>query len=126
MQCPDTIRFTVPGPPVPLARPRTVRRHGIVMTYTPSNSRRYESSIKAHCLAAKGRRDWALDGEYALRCTIVFGDRRRRDLDNVIKSVADSLIGVVYADDSQIVELVATREIDRDRPRVEVEVERKS
>ncbi|MFL8231041.1 RusA family crossover junction endodeoxyribonuclease, partial [Clostridioides difficile] len=47
---------------------------------------------------------------------------KKPDLDNIIKSVADSLNGIAYKDDSQIVEVVSKKYYS-DRPRVEVELE---
>jgi hypothetical protein len=44
--------------------------------------------------------------------------------DNCAKSICDALNGIVYLDDSQIVELVIRRHVDRERPRAEVTVER--
>jgi len=52
-------------------------------------------------------------------------DRRRRDLDNLLKSVLDALEHAgVYADDSQVDLLVVRRcEVDRPHGHVEVRVE---
>ncbi|HGM1282915.1 TPA: RusA family crossover junction endodeoxyribonuclease [Clostridioides difficile] len=47
---------------------------------------------------------------------------KKPDLDNIIKSVADSLNGIAYKDDSQIVEVVSKKYYS-DKPRVEVELE---
>lgn len=49
-------------------------------------------------------------------------DSRRRDLDNLIKSVQDALQAArMFEDDSQIVDLRIRRAgVDRDNPRVEV------
>jgi Holliday junction resolvase RusA-like endonuclease len=44
--------------------------------------------------------------------------------DNCAKSICDALNGIVYLDDSQIVELIIRRYVDRERPRAEVTVER--
>lgn len=43
--------------------------------------------------------------DVSLSLMVIFGDRRRRDLQNLFGSVCDSLNGIVYDDDSQIVEL---------------------
>jgi crossover junction endodeoxyribonuclease RusA len=43
-----------------------------------------------------------LEGAVSVTLRLWFPDRRRRDLDNVAKSVLDGLNGVAYADDSQI------------------------
>jgi crossover junction endodeoxyribonuclease RusA len=48
------------------------------------------------------------------------GTRRVTDIDNFNKLVLDSLTGLVYEDDSQIVELTITKGYDKERPRVEV------
>lgn len=48
--------------------------------------------------------------------------RRAGDLDNRVKQLLDSLCGVAYADDRQVVELHAYRADDPRRPRVEVTV----
>ncbi|CZR99694.1 Endodeoxyribonuclease RusA [Clostridioides difficile] len=47
---------------------------------------------------------------------------KKPDLDNIIKSVADSLNGIAYKDDSQIVEVVSKKYYS-DKPRVEVILE---
>ena len=48
---------------------------------------------------------------------------KRGDLDNLLKVTIDSLIGFAYEDDSQIVEIHATRHEDKHAPRVEIVVE---
>lgn len=52
----------------------------------------------------------------------VYRQAKRGDLDNSLKVSLDSLIGIAYADDSQIVRIVAERYDDKRNPRVEVEV----
>lgn len=46
----------------------------------------------------------------------------KSDLDKLVRAVGDSLTGIVYDDDSQIVELIASKWYDR-IPRVEITVE---
>jgi len=48
--------------------------------------------------------------------------RRTGDLDNALKALLDSIRGIAYLDDSQVVELHAYRFDDKDNPRVEVEI----
>lgn len=50
-----------------------------------------------------------------------FRPLRKGDLDNRIKVVLDALQGVLWLDDSQVVEIHAYRHEDKVRPRVEVE-----
>jgi len=53
-------------------------------------------------------------------------DQRRVDLDNLLRPVLNALKGVVWKDDSQISEITAIKEIDKDNPRVKfwIEIER--
>ena len=51
------------------------------------------------------------------------GTRRVTDIDNFNKLVLDALTGLVYEDDSQIVELTITKGYDKERPRVEVKID---
>lgn len=51
-----------------------------------------------------------------------YRSRRAGDLDNRAKVVLDAMQGVVYLNDSQIVELHMYRHDDKKDPRVEVEV----
>jgi Holliday junction resolvase RusA-like endonuclease len=53
---------------------------------------------------------------------VAFGDNRRRDIDNILKSVADGCIGVLWQDDSQVHHMAVTRVFDG-VPRTEVTVE---
>ena len=53
----------------------------------------------------------------------VYRKRKAGDLDNYVKILADAMTGIAYADDSQIVEIVARRFDDPTDPRVEVVIE---
>ena len=91
------IMFIVPGQPQPKARARVVNGHG----YTPAKTKVYERLI-ANCAAVEIRRTWPLDARYSVEVLACFSDARRRDLDNVLKSVLDALNNLAYADDSQV------------------------
>ncbi len=81
----------------------------------------YEQAVASHCIAAKCHRRMDQTTSWAVRIQVFFGDRRRRDVDNVAKSILDALNKVVYWDDHQVSTLVVQRmEVDRDNPRVEV------
>jgi Holliday junction resolvase RusA-like endonuclease len=58
-----------------------------------------------------------------VKFTIYFDNNRKRDLDNCMKIMWDSLNQVLFEDDSQIDEYTVIRAHDKDRPRVEIEVE---
>ena len=55
-----------------------------------------------------------------LEVDLFFGDNRRRDIDNWHKILLDSLTGVIWKDDSQIVYLAVTKGIDKENPRIEL------
>lgn len=54
--------------------------------------------------------------------TFYFGDNRRRDVSNYDKGLLDSMIKIVYDDDSQIQTLVLNKLIDKENPRVDVKI----
>jgi Holliday junction resolvase RusA-like endonuclease len=62
-----------------------------------------------------------MDGDLSLTM-IVYRPAKRGDLDNYTKILADSLQGVLYENDSQIVRILAERHDDKRNPRVEVEI----
>lgn len=51
-----------------------------------------------------------------------FKDSKRRDLDNFLKIILDSFTGFLWEDDSQIIELVLRKFIDKKNPRVEISI----
>jgi Holliday junction resolvase RusA-like endonuclease len=58
-----------------------------------------------------------------LTVALFFGDRRRRDWDNYHKLSMDALTGIVWEDDSQIVEATVRTGYDKANPRIEVQVD---
>lgn len=116
------LSFTVPGQPVPLQRARKGRNGW----YTPVASRDYKEHIAWHALEAKAKlaeknQEWRLDGEYGLRLWAYCRDARRRDWSNILKAVEDALIGVLWLDDSQIIDYASSGlRMDPFKPRVEI------
>ena len=91
------LEFTVPGNPVPKARPR-VLRSGI--TYTPKTTKVYEARI---AWTAKAAWDGQIMTQNGLGLWVRFGlEAMRPDLDNLVKAVLDGLEGVIYRNDRQI------------------------
>lgn len=112
------VEFCIPGPVVPKGRPRFGRGH----SFTPRRTVIYERLVKACAVSAMaGRLPLALPVE--VEVVVYMPDKKRRDLDNCIKSVTDACNEVVYLDDVQIVRLRASKEVDREHPRVLVSVQ---
>ena len=112
------LRLTLPYPPSANRYWRTTARGGRVLTYLSEEARAY----RAHVLRlgrALGVTPTSADVELRL---VVYRPRRAGDLSNRVKVLEDALIGVAYADDSQVVRIVAERLDDAASPRVEVEV----
>ena len=135
----SSLSITIPGPPIPKGRGRATSIGGHARIYTPTRTRRYEDLIRLEGGRAmegrellsgplsvevrafvpipkslnKARTAAALDG--TLRPTT------RPDCDNYAKLV-DGLNGVAWADDAQIVSLLATKHYS-DRPRLELVAE---
>jgi crossover junction endodeoxyribonuclease RusA len=109
-------RFTVPGNPIPKARPRVVKGR----TYTPARTVQAENAVK---LAARRARIPRLDGPVKLTATFYRESAHACDVDNLVKTVSDALNTIAFKDDSQIVWLPAVKTIDRENPRTEVELE---
>lgn len=120
------ITFTIPGQPVGKGRPRVSTRGGkFARLYTPEKTANYEGLV-AHAAqqAMQGRP--LLTGAVYVELDICVqipaswsGKRqaqaaqggvaatKKPDADNVIKAVLDGLNGVMWADDVQVVRLLA-------------------
>lgn len=71
------------------------------------------------------RRQWlggVNEGLIEVKFDAYFPKKNKRDLDNALKAILDSLSGVLWVDDTQIMKIVATKNYDKDNPRVEIEI----
>lgn len=117
--------FTVPGQAVPWRR--ALSKGGA--RFNAPELVAYESLVRSCALAARGRVlragiRWPLDADaYELTAVIVDRDRRRRDVDNVLKSIGDGLTGALWDDDSRV-HMVRDlpRFVDAEFPRLVVRV----
>lgn len=81
-------------------------RFGRGRAYTPSGTRSWEEQLAWHFIEQHGRP--RLDG--AVRVELYFGGvQTNQDIDNLAKSCLDALNGIAFADDRQVVELVARK-----------------
>lgn len=92
-----TIELSLPYPP---SVNHYWRRAGS-RTIVSAQGRRFRRQVAAELAFAHVRR---FDGRVAVRVVVHPPDRRRRDLDNVLKALLDALAqpGGVYRDDAQI------------------------
>jgi len=111
------LAFVLSGPPVPKARPRLGRGFRV---FTPQKTLDHEARIGAAALAARPA-GWPMGAEMVLEMRFYQPTSRLADIDNLVKSV-DGANGVAWFDDVQVVAIHATREIDRENPRTEVEI----
>ncbi|MCC0671569.1 RusA family crossover junction endodeoxyribonuclease [Clostridioides sp. ES-S-0145-01] len=130
------VNFTVDGEPVGKERPRmnSITKR----TYTPNKTKNYEELIK-WLYQSKVKHYFKGYIKMTLRCYYsiaksnskkvkeqkrnnVLRPSKKPDIDNVVKIVADALNEIAYKDDTQIVEVVASKYYS-DKPRVEVVLE---
>lgn len=90
-------------------------------TVLSEESRNYRANVRLLANIARVR---PFDGDVAVYVH-VYRSRADQDLDNYSgKTVLDSLNGVLFHDDIQVVELHSWRHDDKENPRIEVEVRR--
>lgn len=63
-----------------------------------------------------------ITSELEISVSLYFKDKRRRDIDNWCKILLDSLTGIVWVDDSQIRKMTIKKLMDKNNPRIELEV----
>ena len=121
------IMFTVYGEPVAKGRPRFAKRGNYVQTYTPVKTKSYEDEVRLFATTAKGSGS-TLEGSVSVFIYISFSvpqsySKRKReaclsgetkhtkkpDLDNVAKAIIDGMNGIIFKDDSQIINLNVTK-----------------
>lgn len=61
-----------------------------------------------------------LGDDYIYMDTVIYFNRKGRDSDNIYKALQDSMEGVIYNNDSQVLVRTQRVMIDRENPRVEV------
>lgn len=119
----DAVRFFVPGKPQGKGRPRAVARGKFVRMYTPEKTASYESTVALAASQAMGSRapivgpvsvvmgialpvpaSWSKRKQASALDGIVL-PTTKPDADNVVKAVFDAINGVVWGDDTQVVDL---------------------
>lgn len=128
-ESPDTqaVRFSLAGRARPKGRPRFSSKNGVRRHYTPKTTTDYEGAVRASAIAAMGdqpRFEGPVSVTIRIRCEppartsrsiraeMIAGNvlpTNRLDIDNVQKSVADAISGVLIRDDADIVDLVGSK-----------------
>ena len=121
------VTFKVDANPVGKQRARYAKRGNHVMAYTPDKTRNYETLIKAAAIEAMGASEpleTPINLYLYIRAPIPKSLSKKRleaclnglekpikkpDASNVLKSVEDAMNGVVYKDDSQIINIHVTK-----------------
>ena len=121
-----TFTFEIVGEPQGKGRPRFSTRGGFVKTYTPEKTASYENFVKLCYLNKyKGKK---LDGEIIAEIIAYFSipnsfSKKKRseaiegkimptkkpDTDNIAKTILDSLNGIAFEDDKQVVALLVKK-----------------
>lgn len=118
----DKVTFTVYADPVPKQRPRFTRGG---RTYTPAQTKKFENLVKFSYIEQCSKK---FDGPVAMVIDFYFSipkstpkykrgkmlsgeipHTKKKDIDNLCKSVMDGLNGVAYNDDGQVCVLCATK-----------------
>ena len=122
-----SIMFTVYGHPVAKGRPRFSTRGKFPVAYTPEKTKTYETEVGMMAKAALGASE-ALEGALEAFIYVTFPvppsyskkrteaclsglerPTKKPDWDNVAKSICDAINGIVYMDDTQIVDAHVTK-----------------
>jgi Holliday junction resolvase RusA-like endonuclease len=135
----EMVSFTIPGQPVAKGRPRIGSRNGQAMMYAPEKTVNYEGVVKLFAAQAMRGRPLItgpvrLVMNVALQIPASWSGKKQRaartgeslptgkpDADNVIKMICDALNGVVWKDDSQVVNIDMCKRYS-DEPSVRVRV----
>jgi len=120
------VRLRVPLPPSVNHIYRIVRAGGKLRLALTPEARRWKNSV---ALAIAANRDYfpfdvGEGSHFALRVWYYFPDRRRRDTHNCLKLLCDAVASGLGVDDRWILVREEGVEVDPDRPRLEIEVER--
>lgn len=95
----DAITILVDGEPVPK---QSTRFDGGGHAHTAPRVKAWQDEVALRAKEAMRGRE-PITGPVSVRAVFVLSNRRRVDIDNLSKNVLDSLKGIVFEDDTQVV-----------------------
>lgn len=122
----EPINITLIGDPVSVNQMwrSGVTNSGRPYTYMPEGAKDLKDAwqLQAQLQFKKMNGDIIESDTVHVSIAFFFKSKLRRDVDNYVKVVLDTLTGIVYHDDKQIQSIAATKAHDRDNPRIEIEI----
>lgn len=131
------IRFEIPGEPGAKGRPRFSTCGGFTKTYTDKKTRLYESLVRDAYFSMVGNPDpiskemeVEINAHFSIPKSVskrkqaamlsgIVRPTKKPDTDNIAKVILDSLNGIAFDDDKQVVRLVVNK-FYSEKPHVEV------
>lgn len=83
---------------------------GRILRFPSKDFKDYKQELQ---IAAKLKGIESTDREMKILVDFTVPDRRKHDVDNLLKCVFDSLVGVVFDDDNQVVSVLATKKYEK-------------
>ena len=105
METPLSFEATLPWPPTVNSYWRHRVTGKLATVYVSTDGQAYRKAVNL-CLMEHGIKTYAIEGDLRVEIEVFPPDRRKRDLDNLLKSLLDSLTHAqVWKDDNQISDL---------------------
>jgi len=98
------IELSLPFPPSVNSYYRSIARGKICQAIISKKGREYKDKVKSFVGSST-----LTDKPLSVAIKLHAPDKRKRDIDNYLKALLDSLTGCIWVDDSQINELSITR-----------------
>lgn len=113
------LNITIEAEPLSKLRARLGRSGNF---YTPRGTRDYETMVSLMMSNAVNTTEPDKENKFGLRCVFYRSNRQRIDCDNMIKVISDAATktGVIWLDDSQVIEIVGRMFLSCENPHTDV------
>ena len=112
------ITISVQGEP----RPKQSFRYAKTGGYTSAKVKAWQETVAWEANIVMRSKSF-LEGYISVTMDFRLGNNRRVDLDNLSKAVLDAMNGIVYKDDTEVIELHLKKMVVKDNPGVIVGIE---